>query len=94
MVDMGDYKYIIGGTSLPENLLTNEIWELDTTKVDFGSLEMELTGAYWNKLNFVVKIYCKIWFYVKKLEPQPFAINKGAYSFKGLWYLDICIWRI
>lgn len=47
----GDSRFLIGGASVPEGLLLNDIWYLDLTAVDFSG-NQDLGGAKWTMLDF------------------------------------------
>ena len=42
-----DTRFIIGGASVPENLILNDIWYLDFSEVDW-EFNYDLPGAKWN----------------------------------------------
>lgn len=50
LVNMGSKKYIIGGSSMPENLLYNEIWQFSFENVLWQSNSLELPGIVWTKI--------------------------------------------
>lgn len=44
-------RFLIGGSSLPENLLLNDVWFLDFNNVDW-KVSYDIPGAYWKQLDF------------------------------------------
>ena len=51
---MGNKKYIIGGASMPENLLLNDIWSFSFDNVVWNSPSLELPGIVWTKIELKV----------------------------------------
>ena len=47
-----DSRFLIGGASVPEGLLLNDVWYLDFTGVDWNEA-YDLSGAKWTMLEFV-----------------------------------------
>lgn len=48
LVSMGPKKYIIGGSSMPENWVLQDIWSFDLDNVIWNSNQMELPGINWD----------------------------------------------
>lgn len=48
---MGSKKYLIGGSSLPENWVYDEIWSLSFDNVVWTSPTTEIPGINWQKLS-------------------------------------------
>lgn len=50
-VNMGSRKYLIGGNSLPDNVVLNDIWSLSLENVMWSSSSLELPGLLWSKVD-------------------------------------------
>ncbi|KAM3135972.1 hypothetical protein pb186bvf_011962 [Paramecium bursaria] len=48
----GEKKYLVGGSSMPENLLMDDVWELSFENVAWDTQSLELPGITWTKLPF------------------------------------------
>jgi hypothetical protein len=49
--------FLFGGLSLPSQSLQNDLWELDTSAVDFENSMYELPGALWTQLTIKGAVY-------------------------------------
>ena len=47
---MGIKKYIIGGASMPENWVNDDIWCFSLENVDWHTNELELPGIIWQQI--------------------------------------------
>lgn len=47
LINMGIKKYIIGGASMPENWVNDDIWCFSLENVDWHTDDLELPGIIW-----------------------------------------------
>ncbi|EAR82549.1 kelch motif protein (macronuclear) [Tetrahymena thermophila SB210] len=52
LVNMGDRKFVIGGASMPENLLTNEVWSFSLDNMEWDSGFDDYKPIKWEKIDF------------------------------------------
>lgn len=59
LVNAGDRKFIIGGASMPENLLSNEVWSFSLENVEWDQNLGDLPGIQWEKFSFQVTMIAR-----------------------------------